>query len=101
MSTYVGILREESDLFIGLSKLQELKQKTKLVCASSNKIYNIPGWHLCIDLRRITYMLTRCHNTQCTDTQRKAEALTADLTTQKLIPNSVKSILPFITKATK
>jgi len=52
MSTYVGIYREESDLLIGLKKLQELKAKLKQVVAIGDKHYN-PGWHLCHDLKNM------------------------------------------------
>jgi succinate dehydrogenase / fumarate reductase flavoprotein subunit len=52
MGTYVGIFREESELAIGVEKLQELKAEVAKVGAKGSKLFN-PGWHMCRDLKNM------------------------------------------------
>jgi len=52
MSSLVGIFRVEEDLAKAVEKLQELKEKAKLVGIKGEKKFN-PGWHMCRDLRHL------------------------------------------------
>ena len=50
MQSLVGIFRTEGDLKKGISKIEELKQRTAKVAVKGDRAYN-PGWHLVGDLK--------------------------------------------------
>lgn len=50
MQGLVGIFRTEADLKKGISKIEELKQRTAKVAVKGDRAYN-PGWHLVGDLK--------------------------------------------------
>ena len=49
MHELVGIIREEEDLKLALSKIDEYKERRKRVRVEGHRQYN-PGWHLTLDL---------------------------------------------------
>ena len=50
MQTYVGIFRNEEDLRVGLTKIEQLKERAARVQVVGSRLFN-PGWHLAHDLR--------------------------------------------------
>jgi succinate dehydrogenase / fumarate reductase, flavoprotein subunit len=62
MQKLVGIFRTEEDLQQAMSKLEELKQRSRRISISGSRMFN-PGWHLCADLNSmltVSEAVTRC-----------------------------------------
>jgi succinate dehydrogenase / fumarate reductase, flavoprotein subunit len=49
MQKLVGIFRTEEDLRLALTKIEELKQRSRRMSVSGSRMFN-PGWHLSRDL---------------------------------------------------
>jgi succinate dehydrogenase / fumarate reductase flavoprotein subunit len=52
MQDLAGIVRNEGDLRLALSKIEELVDRAKTVGVAGNREYN-PGWHTALDLRNL------------------------------------------------
>jgi succinate dehydrogenase / fumarate reductase flavoprotein subunit len=52
MQDLVGIIRTQSELEQALTKIQELRERSKHTTVEGNRQYN-PGWHLAMDLRSL------------------------------------------------
>jgi succinate dehydrogenase / fumarate reductase flavoprotein subunit len=52
MSTHAGIVRSDSDLKVGLGKLQALQERAKNMGTRGTRTYN-PGWHGVFDVENM------------------------------------------------
>jgi succinate dehydrogenase / fumarate reductase flavoprotein subunit len=52
MEAHVGIIRSETDIKVGIAKLEVLADRAKNAKASGSRVYN-PGWHLAIDIHNL------------------------------------------------
>jgi succinate dehydrogenase / fumarate reductase flavoprotein subunit len=52
MQTFVGIVRREEEMRMGLDAVHALKERSRNVAATGNREYN-PGWHTALDLENL------------------------------------------------
>jgi succinate dehydrogenase / fumarate reductase flavoprotein subunit len=52
MQTFVGIVRREEEMRMGLDAVHALKERSRNVAAPGNREYN-PGWHTALDLENL------------------------------------------------